>query len=123
VYESGGRFIIIEAKGGKRYASMSGLGGRIIESADGLDPDYALQGSKRYIESIVRNMRTNFAAGTPEHELAKRMAIALEDPGGWQKFDYFIVSAKWKNGKGLRVFKSIAQAVAPKLKVIRSILF
>jgi len=122
VYESPEKFTVLEAKGGKRYASIRGLSGRRIANVGG-GFDYALQGTREYIKSVAEEMANPLRTPDPQkNALGNRMLTAISR-GEWQRFDHYIVSAQWRGNTALRVGRGLAKGVAPLVRVTKMILF
>jgi len=115
VYVVGEKFHIFEAKGGQRYASLLyGLSGRRIGN------NYALQGTKQYIKSVAQALAESDSPAA--RAMAEDMLQAIAD-GEWHRFQHYFVAARWKSDRAIRIGRGLGKAVAPFIKVTKSILF
>lgn len=113
VYEVGGKFVIIEAKGGQRWVNVKNLVGRMFGS------QYALQGSREYIQSVINAMATSTDAKVAEAGLKMQSALARQ---GFTVFEHYIVTAKWQGIVKLRSGRGLIRNVSPVIRVVKSFL-
>jgi hypothetical protein len=114
VYEAAGKFYILEAKGGQRYASLLySLSGRRIGGT------YWLQGTTEYIRDVAAKMSTS--ADNKVADVGIRMLEAI-DANEWHRFEHYFVSARWASDKSLRTGRGLRKIIAPAVKWTKSVL-